>query len=1127
MNTTRLIRRALAYYRRTNVAVVLGAAVGTTVLCGALLVGDSMRASLRAAALGRLGRIDYVLSAPRFFREQLADALAGPHAGTTLTAPVVTLRGAATHADTQARAGGVHVLGVDRRFWRLADDDSLAAFDGPQPGQVVLNDVLARELDAAPGADIILRVAKPGDVSLESLLGRRDDATAGLRLRVARVVPASGLGGYSASPSQRPVLNAFVSIDELRRAVSRTNQVNAVVIHSETPDHHQLSAALRSAAALADYGLRMIANDKLGYVRFEADAFLLPPAAETAIREAAGAHGARISPVVAYLANSIGPTGDPDRLHTIAYSTVVAIDPAHTSLSLDAGRMLKPGDNNEVMLNAWTARQMNVTPGDTVEISYYVTGPLGALDTRTRKLTVVGIVAMTDAALDPGFTPAYKGVTDTRNLSDWDPPFPMDLKLIRDRDEDYWDTYRTAPKAFVGLETGLTMWAEHKPRLGRFTSIRVIPPDDDEVTDFAHQIEAAVLDRISPQRFGMALQPVRSVALAAGSGTTDFGGLFVGFSFFLIASAAMLVALLFRLSVERRSREVGMLLATGFAPNRTRRIFVAQGVLLACIGGVIGVAGAVGYAAMMITGLKTWWSAAVSTPFLTLAVGPDGIAIGLVAGTVIAAASIALSIRGLAHRPPAALLLGATGDDQRHRRRTRPILIVATIALLVAALGLAAYGTLLSGMAQAGTFFASGFAMLAMGLCGVGIHFDRQRRLHRDRPIAPSVVRIASRNVVRHTGRGLLTVGLIAAATFLLVAIDAFRLDASSTRGTGGFTLIAESAGPLPYDPGTVRGRTELGFQQPDDPALASVNIVPFRLRRGDQTSCLNLYVPANPRIIGAPPSSIPPGGFQFAGSLAATDADRANPWRLLDSELDDGAIPVIGDEAAVLWQLHSGLGKDLAITDQHGDPVRLRFVALLRNSILQDELIVSDANFVRLFPQIDGHAFFLIQTPPGDADRIESRLERELAPFGFDATRADVRLAQFMAVQNTYLSTFQTLGGIGLVLGTVGLAAVLLRNIWERRSELALMQALGFARTGIAWMVMAENLILVVLGLVVGVGSALVAIGPTVMRDPAAIPWGSIALTVTAVIVVSAGASLLAIRGALGAVQLAGLRHE
>ena len=76
MNRHRLVLRALAYYWRTNLAVVAGVATAVAVLAGALVVGDSVRGTLRDLALNRLGATDLVVTAPRFVREALAAEIA-------------------------------------------------------------------------------------------------------------------------------------------------------------------------------------------------------------------------------------------------------------------------------------------------------------------------------------------------------------------------------------------------------------------------------------------------------------------------------------------------------------------------------------------------------------------------------------------------------------------------------------------------------------------------------------------------------------------------------------------------------------------------------------------------------------------------------------------------------------------------------------------------------------------------------------------------------------------------------------------------------------------------------------------------------------------------------------------
>src|ERR671938_1802320 len=148
------------------------------------------------------------------------------------------------------------------------------------------------------------------------------------------------------------------------------------------------------------------------------------------------------------------------------------------------------------------------------------------------------------------------------------------------------------------------------------------------------------------------------------------------------------------------------------------------------------------------------------------------------------------------------------------------------------------------------------------------------------------------------------------------------------------------------------------------------------------------------------------------------------------------------------------------------GEPVRLRFVGLRQDSVFQSELLLSEANFLKLYPRQEGYQFFLIEAAPDRAADVRRALETALADHGFTVTPTARRLEAYLRVENTYLSTFQALGGLGLVLGSLGLAVVLLRGVWERRAELALLRALGYRRATLGWLVLAENGFLLVLGL-------------------------------------------------------------
>ena len=226
-------------------------------------------------------------------------------------------------------------------------------------------------------------------------------------------------------------------------------------------------------------------------------------------------------------------------------------------------------------------------------------------------------------------------------------------------------------------------------------------------------------------------------------------------------------------------------------------------------------------------------------------------------------------------------------------------------------------------------------------------------------------------------------------------------------------------------------------------------------------------------------------------------------------------------------WILHLGLGDDLALTDERGQPVSLRIVGTLSESIFQSELLISEENFLRLFPGRSGFSYFLIDTPAQGTAEVAGLLEEGLAPFGFDAVSTATRLAGYLVVQNTYLSTFQMLGGLGLLLGTFGLGIVLVRNVIERRGELATLRAFGFRRAFLARMVMAENAFLLVVGLVIGTLAALLAISPRYLVGAVAVPWASLVPTLGGVLVVGMLASVAAVAGALRVPLLPALKRD
>jgi putative ABC transport system permease protein len=1128
MRARHIVLRSLTYYWRTNVAVVLGVATAVSVLAGALLVGDSVRGSLRDLLLGRLGRTDQVIVSTSLFREQLARDLAAQaefNASFSGVTPLLIVQGTVTAQNEGRRVAQARVYGVDDRFWRF---HGVGGVTGPENREALVSPALARQIGWGAGDSILVRVQRPTDVPLESLHGQRDNLGRSLRLTVANVLPADSLGEFSLEAQQGEVSAVFVPLARLQQDLEIPGRVNTLLVSTGLSPPADAAAALRALvrreAELDDLGYLVETVDSSGVVVIGSGAGVLDDAHAKVAMSALEGTGMQAGALFTYLANSIRVGA-----REVPYSLVTALDlatiqPAFQSNSSDS--------KGSIVLNDWAATELQARLGDAVTLEYYAWEEPGRLVTKSTTLNVSGVVPIDRG--DRKMAPTYPGITDSPTLDDWDPPFPLDLRRIRRVDEAYWEKYRTTPKAFVPLETGQQLW---RTRYGSMTSIRVRPNAGQSLAE-AHDVYVERLRASAdPLALGLAVIDVRAQGLQASRGATDFGEYFVYFSFFIVVSALLLVVLFFKLGIEQRVREVGLLRAVGFGPARVRRLFLQEGVLLAVVGSVLGVAGALGYAWLMMFGLRSWWVDAVGTTALTLHASSASLIAGAIGGVLVAVACIWWTLRALNHVSERSLLMGTLDNSQVLNSPLSNSQIpkalrawkwpIATGLLALFAVVLLAGGAI-GTVDRVGAFFGAGSALLMASLCAAAWLLRRRARSGIDGRGWLSVSKLGMRTATYRPGRSVLSIAVIASATFILISVEAFRrgdrlADTGPQSGVGGYDLIVETLLPVVRDPNTREGQEALNLFGLDQ----SVIFEPLRLLPGDDASCLNLYEPRSPRIVAARESFLREHRFAFQGSLATTDAERANPWLLLDRLEPDGAVPVIADANSMTYVLHKKLGEDIVLP--RGDrEIRLRVVAALSDSIFQGELLMAEQPFSKLFPDQDGYQVLLVRTGHEAAGKVKASLADGMADLGARVTGTAERLAQFHRVENTYLSTFQTLGGLGLLLGTFGLATVLLRNVLERKRELALLAAVGFRRAHVMTMVVAENVLLLVAGLAAGAISAALAIAPAVAERGSRLPFTSgSALLMIAVLVTGLLSSVIAMRAATRMPLLASLRSE
>lgn len=1154
MSIWKLAIASLRHFWRTNFALLLGIAIGTAVLTGALIVGDSIRGSLKALTIERLGKIDEILIGEQFFRSELADSVSEAvreqlNDRYSAAIPAILVNQATIEqesSDKLARAQGVTVIGCGAEFWELSTTGESPTVPGED--QIVINQSLAVELNAQVGDRLILRIGKPTAIASDSPLANKDDLVKSIvDLELVDIVPTTGLGRFSLQASQQVPANAFVSLETLQDGLDQEDKVNAILVagqDADTVESDEAFQVLHDAVKpdIADVGLVMkrisldyeVDNETktvLAYDTLTNERMLFDPEHDPVIAKQLNEWNAQ--PVFTYLATRMQrlsedgtPVGE-----LVPYSTITGIDSTDALGPIidDNDRAVQIGDD-QIVLNEWTAQDMEANVGDTIRVTYFDPETThGGVVEHSRDFRLQAISRMAKPwrpfnrrrsaqydvpptlVNDPDLTAEVQGITDADSMSNWDAPFPMDTSLLRPQDDDYWEDYRTTPKAFVSLATARSIW---NSRFGVTTSYR-IPVGDAAPGERQAQLSASLASDY--ESFGLHWVRAKQQGLAASKGTTPFDALFLGFSQFIIVAALMLVSLLLRLGLEQRASQLGLVGALGFRAQRTFRLLLAENAAIVVVGALLGLLIGVGYAWIMLAGLRTWWLDAVVTPFMRLVVTPQALMTGFLLGVIASLLTIGFTLRRLRKTSLSQLMSGKTeelpsGADNVRRRKW---LGWIPLVLLLAAVGLGATAPSLPPEPQGGAFFGSGACVLMALLLWIA-GWLRKQSLATNDGSSLSIATLASRNLTRNPTRSTLTIGLVAAACFLIVAISAFRLSPSDG-GTGGFELVGVSDQPI--------------FEQPE---IADTQFHALRLQDGDDASCRNLYQSSKPRLIGITPDFIgaaDTGKMEWA-AVADGVAEDTSPWAVLaaGSRQAGGsdAIPVVLDKNTAMYsmQIYTGVGTEFERDYGAAGVLRFRIVGLLSGSIFQGSLLVPEDRLLEKFPRVGGYRYFLVDTQ-GDSANVASSLEETYSDQGLDLTDSTRLLTELLAVQNTYLSTFQSLGGLGLLLGTFGLAAVQLRNVVQRRGEMALLRAAGFRNDQLSALVLREHALLLLGGLVTGIVSALFVVLPHVVFGGASVPLLSLLTTLGLVAVIGMASAFFAQRYLQKMPLLAALRGD
>jgi ABC-type lipoprotein release transport system permease subunit len=1174
-----LVFKTLIHFYRWLAPVAAGVAVCSAVIVGALLVGDSMRGSLSHIAMDRIGNIDQIALAPRWFRQQCLGDRKEMHPLVridTVVGESLRDRGGTLEA---RRATDMTLYGIDDAFWSLG---TIQPKRQPRGEQLILNQSLAQKLDVQVGDRVTLKVSLAAVVPADSALAKREgDVVALSRWEVIEILPDASLARFSLQSDQRPVLNAFAAIQDLQTGLDIEGKINAAVRagnseHIDAPmlkvidlDLDDLGLSWERVArsypdpdrdaSQSGEPLRIVYD----YDQLTCDQMLLNDRLTArVIAETSEFHPQRI---MTYLANNAqviekSPADGEGSGRAVPYSTIsgASWELIERMLASAGTSTVRPDEDDWVVINRWIANQMQARVGDRVRIDYFLPetvdgkeiekqfsvrvaaiAPLTSPKTPYRGRVPARFDQMPTPFNDPEWTPEVPGITDQESISNWETPFPLDRK-IESVDDAYVYEHRLTPKMFISDAMARSLFGS---RFGDQTAIRYDGLNDESRERIRRVILAAARERI--EDLGWRDLPLRAKQLRAASGTTPFDALFLSLSFFVIASGLLLVALLFRLSIEKRADHWGLLMASGWTRSKVRQLLLAEAALIAAIGATIGVLLGVAYAYAMLAGLRSWWVGAIAVSFLDFYIHPASLLLGWMAAFVISLAATWLVTRQIRSEYTARLLKGRIDETLTRQPTSRWI---GWVAIACAALGLSAMaaGQFVQGQAQAGAFVASGMLWMIAGVLWLYRRLKSPGAAHADdASVHPFGLQSLSRsNAQRSPVRSILTVALMASASFLILSMSLFQSQ-PDRRGTGGMAWVAKSSQSIAVPLGDRKQqRLVLG---PQADALLAAEIVSLRMRGGDDASCNNLYQANEPQVMGVPPNieSIDrdrKGLSEFAWFATQRNPNSAevnrvaSPWSAIQKPADGteaSPIPVILDQNTALWALHLGgyIGERFEYTFGTSR-VFFETVGVSQNTILQGSLWIGESNFRTIFPEITGYRQFLIKPTEVDPeqaqlDSMRLALEKGWGDEGLNCASASQMLAGLLAVQNTYLNAFQVLGALGLVLGTLGLGVAQLRSAMERTSELAAMRAMGFSKPRLIWALAMENGWQLLRGMGVGMSAALLAAAPVLWSGQStralAAPLMMLGWVIILGLIFCVGAAVLAVRQPL----LASLRAD
>ena len=596
MNTKHLIFRNILLYKSFYRLIAIAVIVAVAVITGSLVVGDSVRTTLVKRVGERLGNTETIIFSKYSY---LSDEILENHLLKDGARGILLMNGFVSVSGklTPVMVWGVDDLEIER-------------------GKAKINSALYNEIK--PAENIVLRLPSAGMVPLGSMFVT-DTYTTSLRLELDTIISVEQGGNLNLKNEQTIPFNIFVNREELAEVMDISGKINVMLadkiiskedfssawnyelsgLNVQFPCHSALDAEspAKNGRLRVEPAMTIVTSDRI---------FIQNQVVETLCDSTSNR-------IYTYLANSIRKNDE-----IIPYSFITAVD-------FYNGKKLNP---NEIIISDYVAQRLNIGLGDTVSISYFISKQFKTLITDSVFFKVVKIVPIEDLQANQTLKADFPGLSNVESCTDWNSDLPINMNLITDEDEEFWEKYKNTPKAIVPYETLAPRWEN---AFGSATALQI--SDTSQLQDLSYEM------------FDVQLIYPREAGITSAKSGVDFSSLFLSLGFFIIISSAMLMLVPLSEMLFRRRDELNLLKATGFSNKRITRLFLRESTPIVFVSAIIGVIVGLLYTYLVLFLLGTVWKGATHTEGFGLYPDLTTIIIGMSLGIIFSLSLLYFNIR--------------------------------------------------------------------------------------------------------------------------------------------------------------------------------------------------------------------------------------------------------------------------------------------------------------------------------------------------------------------------------------------------------------------------------------------------------------------------------------------------